>query len=203
MGRAGSFLKHFSFFQHSDNLHTARFAQIHELTELLTDRFDKTSLLLGISPFNQLLCVRPTETRPELGNLLAIATTRGGKGLLATSQLLTWPHSVIVNDIKGDLFTQTAGFRSTLGKMVVIYPRGYGHRHDPLFGRYTEDALLSVATDLLFEPDERDKVFTQRATAMLTQLFLAARQEGYPPLPYVRHMIRSVLPDVAARLTEP
>jgi type IV secretion system protein VirD4 len=212
MGRAGSFLNHFlfhaviwfnrisSFFQHSESLYKARFAHIHELTELLTDRFDDTSLLLGIADFHNLLCVRPTQARSELGNLLAVATTRGGKGLLATSQLLSWPHSVIVNDIKGDLFTQTAGYRATLGKVVIISPRGYGHRHDPLFGMYTEDALLSAATALLFDPDERDKVFTQRAITMLTQLFLAARAERYPPLPYVRHMIRSPLPDVAARL---
>jgi type IV secretion system protein VirD4 len=212
MGRAGDFLKHFffalvvlfnrisSFFQHSESLYKARFAQIHELTELLTDRFDDTSLLLGIADFHNLLCVQPTTARPELGNLLAVATTRGGKGLLATSQLLTWPHSVIVNDIKGDLFTQTAGYRRTLGKVVVISPQGYGHRYDPLVGKETEDQLLSVATHLLFDPDERDKVFTQRAITMLTQLFLAARAERYPPLPYVRYMIRSPLPDVAARL---
>jgi type IV secretory pathway TraG/TraD family ATPase VirD4 len=67
-------------------------------------------------------------------------------------------------------------------------------------GKKTEDQLLSVATHLLYDPDERDKVFTQRAITMLTQLFLAARAEEYPPLPYVRSMIRSLLPDVAARL---
>jgi type IV secretory pathway TraG/TraD family ATPase VirD4 len=212
MGRAGDILKQFlftvvvlcnrlrSFFQHSQTLHHARFAHLHELIGLLTTRFDETSLLLGESRFNQLLRVRPTKTRKELGNLLAIATTRGGKGLLATSQLLSWPHSVIVNDIKGDLFTQTAGYRRTLGKVVVIYPQGYGHRYDPLLGKHTEDELTSSATYLLFDPDERDKVFTQRAIAMLTQLFLAARAEGHAPLPYVRYMIRSPLPDAAARL---
>jgi type IV secretory pathway TraG/TraD family ATPase VirD4 len=172
MGRIGSFLKHFlfglvvfcnwirSFFQHSESLHTARFAQLHELIELLTERFDETSLLLGLSRFNKLLRVRPTETRRELGNVLVVAPTRGGKGLLATSQLLTWPHSVIVNDIKGDLFTQTAGYQATLGKVYVIDPTGSGNRYDPLLGKETEDALTSSATYLLFDPDERDKVFT-------------------------------------------
>jgi type IV secretion system protein VirD4 len=212
VGRAGDFLKHFlfgvvvlfsrirSFFQHSHNLHHARLAMLHELSEFLTDSFDETSLLLGVSRFNNLLCVRPTKSRKELGNLLVCAPTRAGKGLLATSQLLTWPHSVIVNDIKGDLFDQTAGYRRTLGKVVVIDPQGYGHRYDPLFGKHTEDALLSAANHLLYDPEERDKVFTQRAITMLTQLFLAARVEGYPPLPYVRYLIRSPLPDVAARL---
>jgi hypothetical protein len=35
---------------------------------------------------------------------------------------------------------------------------------------------------------------------MLTQLLLAARAEGIPPFPYVRHMVRSGLPTAAARL---
>jgi type IV secretory pathway TraG/TraD family ATPase VirD4 len=219
MGRVGSFLTQFlfkvvvvfnrlrSFFQQSHTLHHARFATLHELIDLLTIQFNETSLLLGVSGFNKLLRVRPTKIRQELGNLLAIAPTRGGKGLLATSQLLSWPHSVVVNDIKGDLFTQTAGYRHSLGdkereeeNIFVFDPTGYGHRYDPLLGKETEDQLLSVATHLLYDPDERDKVFTQRAITMLTQLFLAARAEAYPPLPYVRSMIRSPLPDVAARL---
>jgi type IV secretion system protein VirD4 len=212
VGRAGDFLNRFffrlivlcnrirSFFQLSKSLHHARFAELHELTTLLTDKFDKTSLLLGVSRFNKMLRVRPTETRRELGNVLVVAPTRGGKGLLATSQLLSWPHSVVVNDIKGELFAQTAGYRATLGKVYVIDPRGVGNYFDPLMGKQTEDELLSSATSLLFDADERDKVFTQRAITMLTQLLLAARAEGHAPLPYVRYMIRSPLPDVAARL---
>jgi hypothetical protein len=65
-----------------------------------------------------------------------------------------------------------------------------------------EDELLSSATHLLFKPDEGDgAIFTQRATVMLTQLFLAARTEGIPPLPYARLMIRAGLPKAARRLT--
>jgi hypothetical protein len=63
MARAGDILKHIffalivlfnrirSFFQHSQSLHNARFAYFHELTGLLTDRFDVTSLL---EPIRQL-----------------------------------------------------------------------------------------------------------------------------------------------------
>jgi type IV secretion system protein VirD4 len=189
-----------AFFRQSQHLHHARFAAFHELSELLTHCLDETSLLLGRSQFTKLLRVRPTPTRRELGNLLVVAPTRGGKGLLAVSQLLSWPHAVIVNDIKGGLYTQTAGYRSTLGKVFVIAPTGIGNWYDPLLGHRTEDELLSAATHLLFDPDERDKVFTQRAVTMLTQLFLAARAEGYPPLPYVRYLYRNPLPDVAARL---
>jgi len=213
VGNVGVFLQHLLFgvvvflnriiaaFQHSQILHHARFAALHELGSLFSSTFPGTGLLLGVSRFTQVLRVRSTPARRELGNLLIVAPTRGGKGLLATSQLLTWRHSVIVNDIKGELFDQTAGYRSTLGKVFVIDPTGRGNRFDPLLGKQTEDALLSSATHLLYKPDETDgAIFTQRATVMLTQLFLAARAEDAPPLPYVRHMIRTGLPDAAERL---
>ena len=189
---------------HGHQLHKARFARLHELTSMQAGsppEKPETSLILGMGKFGRVLRVLPTRTRRELGNLLVVAPTRGGKGLLATSQLLTWRGSVIVNDIKGELFAQTAGYRSTLGPVYVIDPTGIGHRYDPLLGKKTEDELLSSATHLLFKPDEGEgAIFTQRATVMLTQLFLAAREEGVSPLPYVRQIIRTGLTAASARL---
>src|SRR3954449_4593792 len=167
------------------HLHVARFARLDELATLASPRPRRSGLLLGRTRFRQLLHVTQTKARRELGNLLVVAPTRGGKGLLATSQLLTWKHSVIVNDIKGELFAQTAGYRASLGKVFVIDPSGVGHRYDPLQGKHSEDALLSVATNLLHKADEGDgAIFTQRAINMLTQLFLASRLEKQAPLPY-------------------
>lgn len=92
-------------------LHSARFARVHELDSLSASvPSTQTSILLGTTHLNRILRVRPSAKRRELGNLLVVAPTRGGKGLLATAQLLTWRHSVVVNDIKGDLFLQTASF---------------------------------------------------------------------------------------------
>lgn len=190
-------------FYSENHLHNARFAALHELMGLIGNlsQHPETSLLLGVSHFNQVLRVAPAKTRRELGNLLVVAPTRGGKGLLAVSQLPAWPHSVIVNDIKGDLFAQTAGFRSTLGKVLVIDPSGIGNRYDPLEGRHTEDELLSSSTQLLFTPHQGEgAIFTQRATVMLTQLFLGARIEGVAPFPYVRAMIRQGLSACVDRL---
>ncbi len=183
-------------------LHRARLARFDELTPITSRVPDPTSLLIGVNRLKQFLLVRPTKTRRELGNMLIVAPTRGGKGLLAVSQLFTWSHSVVVNDLKGDLFAQTAGYRSTLGAVYVIDPTGVGHRYDPLISKTTEDQLYSSSTRLLFKPHERDPIFTQRATTMLTQLFLAARLEGVPPLPYVRQIIRLGLAGAAQRLQE-
>lgn len=161
----------------------------------------ETSLLLGRSSFNRLACVRPTKTRRELGNLLVCAPTRSGKTLLAISELLTWNRSVVVNDVKGELYTATGGYRSSLGPVFVIDPQGLGHRYDPLQGRKTEDALYSSASHLLFQADEGErKIFTQRATTMLQQMFLASRREGIAPFPYIRFLIRLGLADTASRL---
>src|SRR6266851_5663304 len=138
-----------AFFTHQDSLHRARFARIDEMKHLLATQPMGDGLLLGVG-HSHFLIVRPQKTRSELGNLLVVGPTRSGKGLLATSQLLTWQGSVVVNDIKGELFTQTAGYRSTLGPVFVIDPTGRGHRYDPLTGKNTEDEFYSASTRLLF-----------------------------------------------------
>ena len=186
-------------------LHRARFAKRSELTELLQKTPCPDGVLLGVRRdllfFKRYVVVRPTQKRREIGNTLIVAPTRAGKGLLAISQLLSWKHSVIVNDIKGELFTATAGYRATLGSVYVIDPTGYGHCYDPLHEKKTEDEFYASATHLLYQPDEGEgRIFTQRATAMLSQLFAAARLEGVAPLPYVRHLIRLGLSACAARL---
>ncbi len=132
----------FLFFRHDERLHTARFAKASELAHLVNSHPPPDGLLIGSRDTSHFLSVRPTPDRRELGNLLIVAPTRGGKGLLATSQLLSWKHSVIVNDIKGELFTQTAGYRSMLGSVYVIDPTGVGHCYDPLRGKHTEDAFV-------------------------------------------------------------
>ncbi len=186
-------------------LHRARFARLHELRELYSATPSPDGVFLGTKRLflwlRRFVVVRPTSRRQEIGNTLIVAPTRGGKGLLATSQLLSWKHSVIVNDIKGELFAATAGYRAALGNVYVIDPTGIGHCFDPLEGKQTEDALYSAASHLLFQADEGNgAIFTQRATVMLSQLFAAAKLEGMAPLPYVRSLVRSGLHAAAARI---
>jgi type IV secretion system protein VirD4 len=184
-------------------LHKSRFAGDYELRQLLFDRPMEDGLLIGRQRYlRNFVMVRPTKQRREIGNMLIVAPTRGGKGLLGTSQLLSWHHSVVVNDIKGDLFTSTAGYRAILGKVFVIDPTGIGHRYDPLIGKTTEDQLYSASARLLYKASEVDPIFTQRASGMLSQLMLAARLEGVSPLPYVRAIIRLGLAGAAKRLQE-
>jgi type IV secretion system protein VirD4 len=189
-------------------LYTDRFARIHEVDPLVSPSWQQEAgLLIGVSSFNHVLSVRQTPKRRELGNILVDALTRGGKGLLAISQLLTWPYSVVVLDIKGELYEATAGYRRTLGPVFVIDPEAVGHQFDPLHGRTTERQLYAAAKYLLYEAGERDPIFIERGMKMVTQLFLAARVENrlagyekYRLLPYAGQLMNLPINQVAAHL---
>jgi type IV secretion system protein VirD4 len=192
----------------SPQLYADRFARPHEVNPLVSPNWqEEAGLLLGVSAFNQVLSVRPKPKRGELGNVLVDALTRGGKGLLAISQLLTWPHSVVVLDIKGELYDATAAYRKTLGKVFVIDPEAVGNQFDPLHGRTTERQLYAAAKYLLYEAGERDPIFIERGMKMVTQLFLAAREENrqagyekYRLLPYAGQLMNLPINQVAAHL---
>jgi type IV secretion system protein VirD4 len=189
-------------------LYSDRFAHPHEVHPLVSQHWhNETGLLVGVSAFNQVLSVRPKKRRQELGNVLVDALTRGGKGLLAISQLLTWPHAAVVLDIKGELFEATAAYRKTLGPVFVIDPEAVGNQFDPLHGRVTERQLYAAAKYLLYEAGERDPIFIERGMRMVTQLFLAAREENrqagyekYRLLPYVGQLMNLPINQVAAHL---
>lgn len=183
------------------HLYTARFAFLHELVPILTKKADGTQILLARSRFHRFIAAKPMETQHEIGHAFFIGKPRSGKGLAIETNLVTWPHSTIVNDIKGELYERTAGYRSRIGKVFRFDPRGYGHRYDPLEGLDTYDALRSAAYTLLYRPDEgKNAVFTERAIMMLTCIFLAARLEGQRPLPFAYKVLNEGLYGVATIL---
>src|SRR5437764_5069882 len=143
-------------------LHHARFGLAHELAQVTGHTLDGQHLLLGRSPLGGIYRVSPSRKRLELGHMLVIAPPRSGKSLLAASQILTWPGSLIIVDIKGELYAATAGYRSTLGLVYVIDPRGLGHQYDPLGAITEEDDLFDAAQALLFDPREGEgRSFTE------------------------------------------
>jgi type IV secretion system protein VirD4 len=192
-------------FPQPHRLYPARFALSHELKHLMSQTIDGAHLLLGEASFQQVFRLAPTKERSELGHLLISGRSRSGKGLHLEAQLLSWPASAIVNDIKGELHHRTAGFRESEkglgGKVFVFRPKGNGHRHDPLEGLTTEFDLQSAATTLLDRPHEgQNQIFTDSAITMLTQIFLAARLEGQRPLPFTYRIMNEGLVGAATIL---
>ena len=194
-------------------LHRARWARRSDLRAVLAPSSRKSkdrpaglppaeALILGTFG-NHWVNVRSQPTHRELGGMLVVGRPRSGKGLLATTQLLgAWEQrSVVVTDLKGEAHAATAGYRSRLGKIFVLVPTGVGHRFDPLADRHTEDDLYRMAQDLLHVDGEGDgQAFTERAASMLCAVFVAAKREGVPCLPYARELIRLGLRGAGARL---
>ena len=61
-----------------------------------------------------------THDGPE--HILAFAPTRSGKGVgLVLPTLLSWPHSALVHDIKGEAWALTSGYRKAKGQKVLKF----------------------------------------------------------------------------------
>jgi type IV secretion system protein VirD4 len=192
--------------ERANPLHTARWAYFHELAATFVDRLSGTQILLAKKPIfhglvHRVVAVKPTKLQRELGHVLLVGKHRSGKGLNIETNLLTWPHSVIVNDIKGELYHRTAGYRATLGKVFRFDPRGTGARFDPLEGKTTDSELRSAATTLLYRADEgQNTSFTERAITMLVAIFTAAVLAGERSLPFAYQMMNAGLSAAATRL---
>lgn len=82
-------------------------------------------------------------TLPGQQSVLLSAPTRSGKGVgIVIPNLLTWPDSVVVVDIKGENYARTAGFRAKSGQQVFVWapfdPQQRSHRWNPLAHVRTE-----------------------------------------------------------------
>jgi type IV secretory pathway TraG/TraD family ATPase VirD4 len=178
----------------SKHLHTDRFATDREVKRLAGDT--SFGLVLGLDRSGQMLSVEATPERPHLGHLGIFGPTGAGKTTREVEQLQQWKGSVIVNDPKCELSEKTADFRKQFSKVSFFAPsEGAGDTYDPLDGIESERKLYSLAKHLLYVPNEKEPAFTEWATKMLTQLFLAAKlawQTGRTdlrPLPYVAWLI--------------
>src|SRR5918912_3737932 len=181
-------------------LHHARFARPHELHPLVSHSLDEEALLIGRTHLGGIYRVRKTAKRRELGNMMVVAPPRHGKSQLAKNQLLTWPHSVVAVDMKGELYQDTGGFRSTLGPVYVIDLRGLGHQYDPLRDCTDEESLYDAAKNILYDPHEGNgRSFTEWGILLEVLKWQAClelnrlnRQTGatYRLLPFTRWLSR-------------
>ena len=186
-------------------IHRARFAAENDLAPLHTDLTDPDSgnaVLVGLSD-QGVLGVKPGhEGRWELGNFGFFGRTRSGKGRSIAMNLYTWRNSVIVTDIKGENYATTAGYRTHLGEVYALNPEGVGHRYDPIAELYhSEEALRTAASILVYDKDDQEKIFAEKAAQGVYAALLAARLEHVPALPYLEAVTGEGLDGFVQRLT--
>ena len=127
-------------------------------------------------------------------HVIALAPTRSGKGVgLVIPTLLSWEHSVVVLDIKGENWALTSGWRHENGHKVLRWDptdaiEGRSARYNPLaeirIGTvYETGDVMNVAT-LLVDPDGKgvEGHWEQTARSLLigaiTHVVYKARNEG-------------------------
>ena len=191
-------------FSQQKYLHSERFSYPHERIAFSTETPSDYGLLLGIDEFGRYLQVTTNKKRKQLGNVLKVAPSQGGKSTGFKHQLKHWKGSVIVNDIKGELDAETSDIRAEFSDIYRIDLTGGGNKFDPLMGKETEDDLYAVAKLLLYEPNERHPAFTQRGIEILTLLFLAAQSAPIPipPFLFVREVTQLGINRAAKKINE-
>ena len=138
-------------------------------------------------------------------HVLMYAPTRSGKGVgLVVPTLLSWPHSAIVTDLKGELWSMTAGWRQQHAGNKVLRFEPADPDCDVFFNPLDEIRIGSghevgdvqnLAT-LIVDPDGRglDSHWQKTSQALLVGVILHAlhkrRNEGTPAsLPHVDHLL--------------
>lgn len=126
-------------------------------------------------------------------HIAAIAPTRSGKGVgLVIPTLLSWPHSTVVHDMKGELWALTAGWRQKKARNKVLKfdpaSESGSCRFNPLqeirLGSSSEVADVQNLVTIMVDPDGKglNDHWTKTAHAFLTgvtlHLLYKARNEN-------------------------
>src|ERR687894_1922887 len=190
-----------ALFDTSQKLFPGRLAYKHELNTLEITAFDGNHLLIGEGAYGQVYGVKPTENSPELGNMIKLGTTRYGKSSAELCQIVDWDGSGVIFDIKGEIYSKVAGYLASRGRLITIdLSRGLGDQYDPLQGHTSERELHKLAKHLVYDPRDKETIFSDRGAKMVTQIFLAARIRQERPLPYLASLINLGVNEVAAAL---
>lgn len=133
---------------------SARFADKEDIEKMKVTENPNDGVVLGKTKDNKII----THNGPE--HVMAMAPTRSGKGInTVLTTLWTWVSSVIVNDIKGECWDLTSGYRRTVLKQKCIFfnpmdETGEGISYNPLAlvrvgSRSEQEDARIIATTIL------------------------------------------------------
>ena len=117
------------------------------------------------------------------GHVLVFAPTRSGKGAgVVIPTLLTWPHSALIHDLKGENWALTAGWRKRMGHACLKFDpsdtTGTSVKYNPLeqVRRRTEHEAEDVQNivHMIVDPDGRglNDHWVKTGAALLTGTLL-------------------------------
>ena len=184
-----------AFYHKNDEVYAAKFLKLSELKHMWLNRsgrlrdITRSSVMLGTLG-SKVIGVKPTKQKKELDHTLIVGPTRSGKGLNLVSNLLSWKHSAVVVDIKGEMHHLTAGHRSKFNNIFVIDPDGFGSTYDPIadMGEKTESLFAAAQVIMKAASDGSKSIFAERSASGFVAAVLAARKLNKPTFPYIKEV---------------
>ena len=128
---------------------SSRWANDKDLKE--AGLFEQSGVFIGRTDNNYI-----RHSGPE--HVMTFAPTRSGKGVgLVVPTLLSWPHSTVVHDIKGENWQLTSGHRSSFSHCILFDPTNPASaKYNPLLevrkGRNEVRDVQNIA-DILVDPE--------------------------------------------------
>lgn len=140
-----------------------------------------------------MLVVRPGYgKRPELPLVTTFGTTRSGKTQHLIAQSLRWSGSFIALDVKGEIYSLTAGIKRQQGRIFVLSPHGRGNQFDAV-GELMSDAEGAATAAAIIASPHKEKgdsmFFAEKAAQGLVAAFYAAKLEGVAPFDLLYEVI--------------
>ena len=94
-------------------------------------------------------------------------------------------------DIKGEQHRLSSGYRTTLGKVIVLTPDGVGGCYDPFADLGTDAQDIERAAWLItHDPRDRDPYWAEAASYGVAAAIRAAQLIGTSPLSYLQRLLR-------------
>ena len=176
----------------------ARFAKLGDVRQLVLSNLSEPrhAFMLGRLKGKVIAAQRgrtpkARKTQPVLGHVLTVAPSQTGKSYSLAANALHTPASVVMVDIKGEQHRLSSGYRSTVGKVVVLTPDGVGGGYDPFADLGTDAQDIERAAWLItHDPRDRDPYWAEAASYGVAAAIRAAQLEGTPPLIYLQRLLR-------------
>jgi type IV secretory pathway TraG/TraD family ATPase VirD4 len=101
--------------------------------------------------------------------MIKLGTTRYGKSTAELCQIADFEGSQIIFDIKLEVQPKVAGYLAARGRLITIdLSQGLADQYDPLQGHTSERELHKLAKHLVYDPHDKETIFSERGAKMVT-----------------------------------
>jgi len=122
------------------------------------------------------------------GNLLVAGPAGSGKGTFLKANCKSWKHSMVITDLKGDTYRETALDRTQYGEVYVVDTRhATGHHFDPF--RVLPLDQWHQMVQVIVSASNDDGFWMTVATDMWLACLHAARHAQRPHIPYAMDIL--------------